>query len=69
VKWAVKAAGIDERTFAGHSLRAGFVTSALENRVDVLKIMRITRHTDVNTLKEYDRRDSGFDDHAGGDSL
>jgi site-specific recombinase XerD len=69
VKRAVKAAGIDERAFAGHSLRAGFVTSALENGEDLLKIMGITRHTDVNTLKEYDRRDSGFDDHAGGGFL
>ncbi len=65
VKRAIKALGLDEKLYSGHSMRAGFVTTSLENGQDLLKIMGITRHTDVNTLKEYDRRDSGFDDHAG----
>jgi hypothetical protein len=47
-------------------MRAGFVTSALDSQVDALKIMGITRHAKVDTLKIYDRRESGFDDHAGG---
>jgi site-specific recombinase XerD len=65
VKRAIRAIGLDEKIYSGHSMRAGFVTTSLENGVDLLKIMGITRHTDVNTLREYDRRDSGFDDHAG----
>jgi site-specific recombinase XerD len=69
VKRAIKSLGLDEKIYSGHSMRAGFVTTSLENGVDVLKIMGITRHTDVNTLREYDRRDSGFDDHAGGGFL
>jgi site-specific recombinase XerD len=69
VKRAVKALGLDEKLYAGHSMRAGFVTTSLENNIDLFKIMGITGHTDVNTLKEYDRRDSGFDDHAGGGFL
>ena len=69
VKRAIAAAGIDESVFSGHSLRAGFVTSALEAKVDHFKIMAITRHVKVDTLKEYDRRENGFDDHAGEDFL
>lgn len=69
VKRAVRAAGIDEKVFSGHSLRAGFVTSSLDRKVDPFMIMRITRHVKVDTLKEYDRRENGFDDHAGGDFL
>jgi hypothetical protein len=37
-------------------MRAGFVTSALDSQVDALKIMGITRHAKVNTLKIYDGR-------------
>ena len=69
VKRAVAAAGIDESVFSGHSLRAGFVTTSLDRKVDVLKIMGITRHVKVDTLKGYDRREAAFDDHAGEDFL
>lgn len=69
VKKVLSATGIDIRTIAGHSLRAGFVTSALDNDVDDFKIMRITRHKKVDTLRTYDRRENGFDDHAGGEFL
>jgi site-specific recombinase XerD len=69
VKRAIAAAGIDESAFSGHSLRAGFVTSALDRKVDYFTIMRTTRHVKVDTLKEYDRRENGFDGHAGEDFL
>lgn len=69
VKKVFHAAGIDASAFSGHSLRAGFVTSALEGGVDTLKIMKQTRHVKVDTLKEYDRRENDFDNHAGGDFL
>lgn len=58
-------AKLDPSTFSGHSLRAGFVTSALENKADVLAVMRVTRHTSVQTLQRYDRRARLFQDHAG----
>jgi hypothetical protein len=45
------------------------VTSSLDRNVDPFKIMGITRHVKVDTLKEYDRRESGFDDHAGEDQI
>jgi site-specific recombinase XerD len=69
VKRAFAAIGAKVEDFSGHSLRAGFVTTSLEHKVDALKIMGITRHAKVDTLKIYDRRENGFDDHAGDDFL
>lgn len=69
VKKVCAAAGLDASAFSGHSLRAGFVTSALDRKVDFFKIMGITGHVKVDTLKEYDRRESDFDDAAGGGFL
>jgi len=65
VKDRAAAAGLDATLFAGHSLRAGFVTSALEAGADLLKVMQVTRHTQVDTLKGYDRRAQAFKNHAG----
>ena len=65
VKRYAKAAGLDPEAISGHSLRAGFVTSALEAGADLLKVMDITRHTQVTTLKRYDRRAQAFKNHAG----
>jgi len=69
IKRAAKAAGLDEKLFSGHSPRAGFVTQALDDKVDPLKIMGITRHAKVDTLRIYDRRELAFDTHAGKDFL
>lgn len=65
VKRHAAAAGLDPALFSGHSLRAGFVTSALEAGADLLKVMDVTRHREVKTLKAYDRRARAFKDHAG----
>lgn len=65
VKRYAKLANMDPALFAGHSLRAGFVTSALEDGADLLKVMDITRHRRVETLKIYDRRAQAFRKHAG----
>ena len=69
VKKVVRAAGLEASAFSGHSLRAGFITSALEDGKDPLLIMKQTRQVKVDTLKEYDRRENDFDNHAGGDFL
>ncbi len=69
VKDAFAPIGVDVRDFSGHSLRAGFVTSSLEHKVDVFKIMKITGHRKVDTLQIYDRRVADFDDHVGEDFL
>jgi site-specific recombinase XerD len=64
-----KAAGLDPKLFGGHSMRAGFITSALDRQVDLFRIMGVSRHVKVDTVKVYDRRENGFDDAAGGGFL
>ncbi len=69
IKRAAAAAGLDADAFSGHSLRAGFVTNALELGIDFFKVMGVTGHKDPRTLKIYDRRANGFAQHAGKDFL
>jgi integrase len=65
LKTHVEAVGLDPTVFSGHSLRSGFVTSALQAGADVLRVMDVTRHRQINTLKAYDRRAKAFKQHAG----
>jgi site-specific recombinase XerD len=65
IKMRAEAAGFDPIMFSGHSLRAGFVTSALHHGADILRVMDVTRHREVSTLKTYDRRAKAFKQHAG----
>ena len=65
VKRRSSAAGLDASLFSGHSLRAGFVTEALERGADPLRVMMVTRHVEISTLAVYDRRAKAFKDHAG----
>jgi site-specific recombinase XerD len=60
-----KEAGLDPAEFGGHSLRAGFATSAAEIGASILKIMETTRHKSVDVLAAYVRRGDLFKDHAG----
>jgi site-specific recombinase XerD len=65
VKAHAQAVGLNPAVFSGHSLRSGFVTSALQSGADVLRVMDVTRHRQINTLKVYDRRAKAFKQHAG----
>nr|WP_155773829.1 tyrosine-type recombinase/integrase [Methylorubrum extorquens] len=65
VKRYAESATLDPALFSGHSLRAGFVTSALEAGADLLKVMDVTRHREVKALKAYGRRAKAFKNHAG----
>jgi integrase len=58
-------AGLDPTEFSGHSLRAGFATSAAETGASILKIMETTRHKSTDVLAAYVRRVDLFKDHAG----
>jgi len=51
VKAHAKAAGLDAREFAGHSLRAGFLTSAAEAGADVLRMIEVSRYKRVETVQ------------------
>lgn len=45
---------------AGHSLRAGHVTSSIKNGTPETWIMRQTGHTSINTLRKYERLNREF---------
>ena len=57
--------GLDPKAIAGHSLRAGFVTSAAVHHARLDKIMAISRHTHPATVLRYIRDADAFADHAG----
>ncbi len=57
--------GLDPKDIAGHSLRAGFVTSAAVHHARLDKIMEVTRHTNPATVMRYIRDADAFADHAG----
>ncbi len=57
--------GLDPKDIAGHSLRAGFVTSAAVHRARLDKIMEVTRHRNPATVMGYIRDADAFEDHAG----
>jgi site-specific recombinase XerD len=65
LKLHAEAAGFDAREFAGHSLRAGFITNAAEAGVDALRIMEVSRHKRIETVAGYVRRANLFKQHAG----
>ena len=57
--------GLDPKDIAGHSLRAGFVTSAAVHHARLDKIMAVSRHTNPATVMGYIRDADAFADHAG----
>lgn len=65
VKTHAERAGLDPAQFAGHSLRAGFLTSAAANGASLFKMMDVSRHKSVDTLRGYIRRAEEFENHAG----
>jgi integrase len=65
VKAYAERAGLDPVHFSGHSLRSGFLTSAAEAGASVFKMMEVSRHKSVDTLRGYVRRADLFHEHAG----
>lgn len=57
--------GLQPKNFSGHSLRAGFVTSAAAHHARLDKIMEVTRHRNPATVLQYIRDANVFADHAG----
>jgi site-specific recombinase XerD len=66
VKRAARAAGLDPKLYAGHSLRAGFCTQAYMNGAREFDIMRQTGHRSLETLRKYIRGRGLFRDNAAG---
>lgn len=69
VKLAAQNAGLNPRDFAGHSLRAGFITSGAEAGKDVLRIAEVSRHKNLEVLRGYVRRANLLRDHSGASFL
>lgn len=65
VKRHAEKAGLDPDKVAGHSLRSGFLTSAARQGASLLRMMDVSRHRKVDTLRGYIRRGEEFRDHAG----
>ena len=51
--------------FGGHSLRAGFITSAARTGASIFKIQEISRHHSLQVLAGYVRDAQVYRDHAG----
>ena len=69
LKHYVTAEGLDPSAYAGHSLRSGFLTSAAQRGASIFKMLEVSRHKKVDTLRSYVRMAEEFDDHAGKDFL
>lgn len=59
------AAGYDPTLFAGHSLRAGFLTEGAAQGATIFKLQEVSRHKSVQVLSDYVRNAELFKDHAG----
>ena len=64
VKQYAQAAGLDPTLYAGHSLRAGFATTAARAGKPDRAIQKQTRHKSAAMLAEYVREGRLFDDNA-----
>lgn len=62
VQRRVAAAGLDPALYSGHSMRAGFATSAARAGVGEFAIARQTRHADLAVLRRYVREGRLFDE-------
>lgn len=62
-KYAILA-GMDANTFAGHSLRRGFATSAAQHDIDERSIMQQTRHKSEKMVRRYIEQGNLFKNNA-----
>ncbi len=65
VKSYARRAGLKAGDFSGHSLRSGFLTSAAARGASIFKMMDVSRHKSIDTLRGYVRDAEMFHDHAG----
>jgi len=65
VQSCARRSGFDPKEFGGHSLRAGFVTSAAERGASAERIMDHTGHQSLAMVRVYTRRTDAFRDHPG----
>lgn len=61
VKKAAERAGLDAEELAGHSLRAGFATTAARAGANLAEIGRVTRHASEGMIRRYIRQGTVFE--------
>jgi integrase len=64
VKRYARRVGLDPASYAGHSLRSGFLTSAAETGASIWKLSEVSWHKSLDTLRGYVRRVDLFKEHA-----
>ena len=64
MKEQLKIAGIENKNFAGHSLRSGFATVAAESGADERSIMAMTGHKTTQMVRRYIREANLFKNNA-----
>jgi site-specific recombinase XerD len=65
IKCRLRRAGFDARTYSGHSLRSGFITSAAEAGASLQSIADVAGHEKLDTTRGYVQVADAFQDHAG----
>jgi site-specific recombinase XerD len=64
IKKYLSLAGIDNKNFAGHSLRSGFATAAADAGADERSIMAMTGHKTTQMVRRYIREANLFKNNA-----
>mgnify|MGYP001258766863 CR=1 FL=1 len=64
IKEYLNLAGIENKNFAGHSLRSGFATVAAESGADERSIMSMTGHKSTQMVRRYIREANIFKNNA-----
>ena len=64
IKQYLKIAGIENKNFAGHSLRSGFATVAAESGADERSIMSMTGHKTTQMVRRYIKEANIFKNNA-----
>ncbi len=64
IKEYLNSAGIENKNFAGHSLRSGFATVAAESGADERSIMAMTGHKTTQMVRRYIREANIFKNNA-----
>lgn len=67
VKKLVKAAGLDEKKYSGHSLRSGLITTAANRGVDERSIMKQSGHKSLTVMRSYIQDATLFKNNAATD--
>ena len=64
IKDCLRLAGIENKSFSGHSLRSGFATVAAESGADERSIMAMTGHKTTQMVRRYIRDANLFKNNA-----